>query len=97
MVSDPTLTVYPAAVDRAPTPPSSSARAAVTNSCRRSAKGSSTRSDVLRAIRTVRSQAAKYDVASDRIGVMGSSAGGHLAASAATLYDPSNAAGMAWQ
>jgi acetyl esterase/lipase len=43
--------------------------------------------DVLRAIRTVRSQAAKYGVAPDRIGVMGSSAGGHLAASAATLYD----------
>jgi acetyl esterase/lipase len=43
--------------------------------------------DVLRAIRTVRSQAAQYGVAPDRIGVMGSSAGGHLAASAATLYD----------
>ena len=43
--------------------------------------------DVLRAIRTVRSQAAKYGVEPDRIGVMGSSAGGHLAASAATLYD----------
>jgi acetyl esterase/lipase len=43
--------------------------------------------DVLRAIRLVRSQAAKYGVAPDRIGVMGSSAGGHLAASAATLYD----------
>jgi acetyl esterase/lipase len=43
--------------------------------------------DVLRAIRTVRSQAAQYGVAPDRIGVMGSSAGGHLAASAATLFD----------
>jgi acetyl esterase/lipase len=43
--------------------------------------------DVLRAIRLVRSQAAKYGVAPDRIGVMGSSAGGHLAATAATLYD----------
>lgn len=43
--------------------------------------------DVLRAIRTVRSQAARYGVSPDRIGVMGSSAGGHLAASAATLYD----------
>ncbi len=43
--------------------------------------------DVLRAIRLVRSQAARYGVAPDRIGVMGSSAGGHLAASAATLYD----------
>jgi acetyl esterase/lipase len=43
--------------------------------------------DVLRAIRLVRSQAEKYGVAPDRIGVMGSSAGGHLAASAATLFD----------
>lgn len=43
--------------------------------------------DVLRAIRTVRSQASKYGVAADRIGIMGSSAGGHLAASASTLYD----------
>ena len=30
-----------------------------------------------------------------RIGVMGSPAGSHLAASAATQYDPSNAAGKA--
>lgn len=43
--------------------------------------------DVLRAIRLVRSQAAKYGIAPDRIGVMGSSAGGHLAASASTLFD----------
>ena len=43
--------------------------------------------DVLRAIRTVRAHAADYGVAPDRIGVMGSSAGGHLAASAATLFD----------
>jgi len=43
--------------------------------------------DVLRAIRLVRSKAAQFDVAPDRIGVMGSSAGGHLAASAATLFD----------
>lgn len=43
--------------------------------------------DVLRAIRLVRSQAAQYGVAPDRIGVMGSSAGGHLAASAATLHN----------
>ena len=33
--------------------------------------------DVLRAIRLVRSQAARYGVAPERIGVMGSSAGGH--------------------
>ncbi|CAN7250367.1 alpha/beta hydrolase [Pseudoduganella sp. LjRoot289] len=52
--------------------------------------------DVLRAVRLVRSQAAKYGVAPDRIGVMGSSAGGHLAASAATLYDqPAGRAGDA--
>ncbi|HZX27094.1 MAG TPA: alpha/beta hydrolase [Telluria sp.] len=43
--------------------------------------------DVLRAIRLVRSKAAQFNVAPDRIGVMGSSAGGHLAASAATLFD----------
>lgn len=43
--------------------------------------------DVLRAIRLVRSQAARYGIAPDRIGVMGSSAGGHLAASASTLFD----------
>jgi acetyl esterase/lipase len=43
--------------------------------------------DVLRAVRLVRSQAAHYHVQPDRIGVMGSSAGGHLAASAGTLYD----------
>ena len=43
--------------------------------------------DVLRAIRTVRSRAAEFGVAPDRIGVMGFSAGGHLAASAATLFD----------
>lgn len=43
--------------------------------------------DVLRAIRLVRSQAAKYGVAPDRIGIMGSSAGGHLAASASTLFN----------
>jgi acetyl esterase/lipase len=43
--------------------------------------------DVLRAIRTVRAHASDYGVAPDRIGVMGSSAGGHLAASAATLFD----------
>ncbi|MTW10048.1 prolyl oligopeptidase family serine peptidase [Pseudoduganella eburnea] len=43
--------------------------------------------DVLRAIRTVRAHAAEFGVAPDRIGIMGSSAGGHLAASAATLFD----------
>jgi hypothetical protein len=43
--------------------------------------------DVLRAVRLVRAQAAQYHVQPDRIGVMGSSAGGHLAASAGTLFD----------
>lgn len=43
--------------------------------------------DVLRAIRLVRSRAAEFGIAPDRIGVMGSSAGGHLAASASTLWD----------
>lgn len=43
--------------------------------------------DVLRAVRLVRSQAAQYRVRADRIGVMGSSAGGHLAASAGTLFE----------
>ena len=43
--------------------------------------------DVLRAVRLVRSRAAEFGIDPARIGVMGSSAGGHLAASAATLYD----------
>lgn len=43
--------------------------------------------DVLRAVRLVRSQAARFKVQPDRIGVMGSSAGGHLAATAGTLYE----------
>jgi acetyl esterase/lipase len=43
--------------------------------------------DVLRAIRSVRSHAADFGLHPDHIGVLGFSAGGHLAASAATLYD----------
>ncbi len=43
--------------------------------------------DVLRAVRLVRSRAAELRIAPDRIGVMGSSAGGHLAACAGTLFD----------
>ena len=43
--------------------------------------------DVLRALRIVRSRAAEFGVRPDRIGVMGASAGGHLAACAATLWD----------
>lgn len=43
--------------------------------------------DVLRSVRLVRSRAAKFGVNPTRIGVMGFSAGGHLASSAATLFD----------
>ncbi|BET68823.1 alpha/beta hydrolase [Opitutales bacterium ASA1] len=42
--------------------------------------------DVSRAIRTVRRDAKRFGVAPDRIGVVGFSAGGHLAGSAATLF-----------
>jgi len=121
-VSQPTLTVYPAAYDR-------SARTAViicpgggyeilsfTHEGRQYAQWLSTLGvtafvlkyrlsdyghpaplqDVLRAIRTVRAHAAQYGVDPDRIGIMGSSAGGHLAASASTLFNhPSGKAGDA--
>jgi len=43
--------------------------------------------DVLRAVRLVRQHAADFHIQPGRIGVMGSSAGGHLAASAGTLFD----------
>jgi xylan 1,4-beta-xylosidase len=43
--------------------------------------------DVLRAVRLVRSRAAEFGVRPDRIGVFGASAGGHLAAMAATQFD----------
>lgn len=43
--------------------------------------------DMLRAIRIVRSRAAEFGIDPKRIGAMGSSAGGHLAASAGTLFD----------
>jgi acetyl esterase/lipase len=43
--------------------------------------------DVLRAVRLLRSEAARWGIQPDRIGVIGFSAGGHLAASAATLFD----------
>jgi acetyl esterase/lipase len=44
--------------------------------------------DVQRAIRTVRARCAEWDVDPKRIGVLGFSAGGHLASSAATHFDP---------
>lgn len=43
--------------------------------------------DVLRAVRIVRSRAAEFKINPAHLGVMGSSAGGHLAASAGTLFD----------
>ncbi|MCF7688756.1 MAG: alpha/beta hydrolase [Cephaloticoccus sp.] len=43
--------------------------------------------DVLRAVRMVRSRATEFGINPDRIGAMGSSAGGHLTASAGTLFD----------
>jgi len=46
--------------------------------------------DVQRAIRTVRTRAAEFGIAPDRIGVMGFSAGGHLASTAATHFDVGN-------
>jgi acetyl esterase/lipase len=44
-------------------------------------------SDIQRAIRIVRALPPEIDLQCDRIGVMGFSAGGHLAATASTLYD----------
>ena len=46
--------------------------------------------DAQRAIRTVRSEAAEYRVLPDRIGIMGFSAGGHLASTAGTHFDAGN-------
>jgi acetyl esterase/lipase len=43
--------------------------------------------DMQRAIRTVRSRAAEWHIAPDKIGVMGFSAGGHLASTASTFFD----------
>ncbi|HXA52422.1 MAG TPA: alpha/beta hydrolase [Candidatus Acidoferrum sp.] len=46
--------------------------------------------DAQRAIRTVRAKAADYRIAPDRVGIMGFSAGGHLASSAGTHFDAGN-------
>ncbi len=49
--------------------------------------GAAPLTDVQRAIRTVRAGAKDYDLDPKRIGVMGFSAGGHLASTAATHFD----------
>jgi acetyl esterase/lipase len=46
--------------------------------------------DAQRAIRTVRSKAAQFRILPDRVGIMGFSAGGHLASSAGTHFDAGN-------
>src|SRR5947209_7608876 len=43
--------------------------------------------DAQRAIRMVRAKAPEWSIAPDRIGIMGFSAGGHLAATASTHFD----------
>jgi acetyl esterase/lipase len=48
--------------------------------------------DGQRAIRTVRARASEWNVDPERIGVMGFSAGGHLASTLATHFDPGDAA-----
>jgi acetyl esterase/lipase len=47
--------------------------------------------DVQRAIRTLRSHAAEWRLDASRIGIIGFSAGGHLAMSVSTLFDAGNA------
>lgn len=47
--------------------------------------------DAQRAIRMVRARATEYGLQADRIGIMGFSAGGHLASSAGTHFDAGNA------
>jgi len=47
--------------------------------------------DAQRAIRTIRSHSAEWHIAADRIGVLGFSAGGHLAATVSTHFDAGNA------
>ena len=47
--------------------------------------------DAQRAIRTVRSKAPEYRLSPDRIGIMGFSAGGHLASTAGTHFDAGDA------
>jgi len=49
--------------------------------------------DAQRAIRMVRSRAAEFEISPDRIGILGFSAGGHLASTAGTHFDSGNASG----
>jgi acetyl esterase/lipase len=121
-VSNPTLTVYPAALDR-PTGTAvivcpgggyvrlSNVREGIQYANWLSTLGVTTfvlknrlgefghpapLQDVLRAVRIVRSRAAEFHLNPARIGVMGSSAGGHLAASAGTLFaNPAGKTGAA--
>ena len=46
--------------------------------------------DAQRAIRTVRARAKEFDISPDKIGVLGFSAGGHLASTAITKFDSGN-------
>ncbi len=46
--------------------------------------------DALRAVRMVRARAAEFGIQPDRIGIMGFSAGGHLASTVATRFDRGN-------
>jgi acetyl esterase/lipase len=46
--------------------------------------------DAQRAIRTVRARAEQYRISPDRVGIMGFSAGGHLASTAGTHFDAGN-------
>ncbi|MGA3026229.1 MAG: alpha/beta hydrolase [Bryobacteraceae bacterium] len=48
--------------------------------------------DSQRAVRLVRTRAREFGIAADRIGIWGFSAGGHLASTAATHFDPGNPA-----
>lgn len=48
--------------------------------------------DAARAVRWVRANGARWGISPDRIGIMGSSAGGHLASSLITHFDAGNAA-----
>src|ERR1044071_9833576 len=47
--------------------------------------------DAARAIRTVRARAAEWGLDPERIGILGFSAGGHLASTAGTHFDPGKA------